>query len=84
MKHPPSNNNTFYIEHNKENNTVVLKEDKGQFIKDGIIENLEAIESKLKTKNKTKQNRKELKKLEKIYIVKLRGLAENELADNLE
>ena len=61
-----------------------MKEDKGQFIKDEIIEDLEAIESKLKTKNKTKQNRKELKKLEKIYIAKLRGLAENELADNLE
>lgn len=35
-------------------------------------------------KDKDKQNRKELKILRKIYIVKLRELDENDSADNLE
>ena len=45
MKNLPSNNDTFYTEEDRENNTFVLKEDKDQFINDGIIKKLEATES---------------------------------------
>ena len=45
MRNLPSNNDTFYTEEDRENNTFVLKEDKDQFINDGIIKKLEATES---------------------------------------
>lgn len=84
IKYLPSDNNTFYFEHNRENNTFVLKEDKDQFIKDGITKILQATKSKLKTKDKTTQNKKELRRLRKIYIAKLREFGKNKLADNLK
>ena len=65
IKNLPLDNDTFYIKHDRENNTFLLKEDKDLFIKNGIIKRLEAIESKLKMKDKIKENRKKLKKLRK-------------------
>ena len=65
IKNLPLDNDTFYIKHDRENNTFLLKEDKDLFIKNGIIKKLEAIESKLKMKDKIKENRKKLKKLRK-------------------
>ena len=65
IKNLPLDNDTFYIKHDRENNTFLLKEDKDLFIKNGIIKRLEAIESKLKMKDKIKENRKKLKKLKK-------------------
>ena len=58
------NNNAFYIENDTENNTFVLKEDKDQFIKDGITKKSGAIESKLKRKDKT-NNKKRTYKIKK-------------------
>ena len=65
IKNLPLDNDTFYIKHDRENNTFLLKKDKDLFIKNGIIKKLEAIESKLKMKDKIKENRKKLKKLRK-------------------
>ena len=65
IKNLPLDNDTFYIKHDRENNTFLLKEDKDLFIKNGIIKRLEEIESKLKMKDKIKENRKKLKNLRK-------------------
>ena len=37
IKNLPLDNDTFYIKHDRENNTFLLKEDKDLFIKNGII-----------------------------------------------
>ena len=56
MKNLPSDNNTFYIEHNKENSTFVVEEDKE---KDEMIRNLETVEAKLKSTKRKKQSKKQ-------------------------
>ena len=61
-----------------------MKEDKDQFIKDGITKILQATESKLKTMDKTTQNKKNPRKLRKIYIAKLKEFGKSKLADYLK
>ena len=61
LKHIPLYNDTPYIEHNRENNTLLLKKDEKQAEKDRMYFNNQTVNAKIKKRGskETKENSKE-------------------------